>query len=281
MAAGTKPRRKAAAALTRPAGARERTRLSSVANALRLLKLFSDRDFEIGISDLARRAGLAKSTVHRLAATLVHEGMLEQTASDGKYRLGLALFELGALVRRKMDVTAEARPYLKALSERCGETVQLAVLDRHAVLYINVIESQRAIRMSYQVGTRAPLHTTAVGKVLLAFAAPALAEAALARSAQDWPEVPPGDAKRLRQELIGVNQRGYAMENEEVEAGVRGVAAPVRDFSGEVTAAVGISGPAHRLSRKTLNELARELLEVTASISHRLGYQPLPLARRA
>jgi IclR family KDG regulon transcriptional repressor len=259
----------------RPAS--RRTRLSSVTNALRLLKVFSDQESEIGISDLARRVGLAKSTVHRLASSLVEEGMLEQTEREGKYRLGLALFELGALVRRKMDVTAEARHHLKALSERSGETVQLAVLEQTAALYINVIESQRALRMSYQVGTRAPLHCTAVGKVLLAHAGPGLFETVVAPGLPRLTELSITQGGELRRELTAIVHRGYALEEEEAEPGLRGVAAPVRDFSGEVVAAIGISGPTHRMSKKVLQSYARDLIEVSAAVSQRLGYQaPLP-----
>src|SRR5262252_1609517 len=148
---------------------RIKTRLSSVANALRLMKAFSDDDSDIGISALAQRLGLAKSTVHRLAATLITEGMLEQDPETGKYRLGLAVFELGSLVRRKMDVSAEARPFLRTLRDQTGETIHLAVLDHASVLYINKMESRRAIRMSTNVGARAPVHCTADGKALLAF----------------------------------------------------------------------------------------------------------------
>lgn len=258
-----------------------RTRLSSVTNALRLLKVFSDQESEIGISDLARRIGLAKSTVHRLASSLVEEGMLEQAEKEGKYRLGLALFELGALVRRKMDVTAEARHHLKALSERSGETVQLAVLEQTAALYINVIESQRALRMSYQVGTRAPLHCTAVGKVLLAHANPQVFDSILRNGLSPLTEATIRQAQDLRRELGAVVQRGYAVEEEEAEPGLRGVAAPVRDFSGDVVAAIGISGPTHRMSKKVLQSHARDLLEVSGAVSQRLGYQPPLLARRA
>lgn len=263
----------------RAAGAR--TRLSSVTNALRLLKVFSDQESEIGISDLARRIGLAKSTVHRLASSLVEEGMLEQAEKEGKYRLGLALFELGALVRRKMDVTAEARHHLKALSERSGETVQLAVLEQTAALYINVIESQRALRMSYQVGTRAPLHCTAVGKVLLAHAGSQVFDLIVKNGLSPLTDASIRQAQDLRRELGAVMQRGYAVEEEEAEPGLRGVAAPVRDFSGDVVAAIGISGPTHRMSRQVLQSHARDLLEVSGAVSQRLGYQAPLLARRA
>lgn len=258
-----------------------RTQLSSVTNALRLLKVFSDQESEIGISDLARRVGLAKSTVHRLASSLVEEGMLEQAEREGKYRLGLALFELGALVRRKMDVTAEARHHLKALSERSGETVQLAVLEQTAALYINVIESQRALRMSYQVGTRAPLHCTAVGKVLLAHADSHLFDSTMELGLARVTDLSITQADELRRELMAIIHRGYAVEEEEAERGLRGVAAPVRDFSGEVVAAIGISGPTHRMSKKILQNFARDLIEVSAAVSQRLGYQPPILARRA
>ena len=108
---------------------RSRTRLSSVSNAMRLITAFSEEEYEIGVSDLARRLGLAKSTVHRLATTLIETGMLEQNPQDGTYHLGLKLFELGSLVRRKMDVTNEAQPFLKELREKTGETVQLGIVD--------------------------------------------------------------------------------------------------------------------------------------------------------
>src|SRR5918996_1002539 len=146
-----------------------KARLSSVANSIRLLTSFSGGGNELGITTLATRLRLAKSTVHRLATTLTSAGFLEQNADTGKYRLGVALFELGALVRRRMDVANEARPKLRELLEKTGETVQLGIVDHYSVLYVYEMESPRAIRMAAAVGGRAPLHCTAVGKVLLAF----------------------------------------------------------------------------------------------------------------
>lgn len=260
----------------KPGSVRTRTRLSSVANAMRLIKIFSDEDFEIGISDLAKHLGLAKSTAHRLAATLVEEGMLEQNAQDGKYRLGLALFELGSLVRRQMDVTAEAKPFLRALAANTGETLHLAVLDHQAVLYINIIESQRAIRMGYKIGTRAPLHCTAVGKVLIAFQPQEVIEAAIAHG---LPGRTPGTITNpgaFRLELAAVRARGYALEDEEIEAGLRSIAGAVRNYSGQVIAAIGIAGPAHRMTKKVLLSYASDLVGAADAVSQRLGYQPVP-----
>ena len=144
-------------------------RLSSVATAIRLLKAFSEDDDELGISELSRRLGLAKSTVHRLAVTLVSEGLLEQDRDNGKYHLGIALFRLGALVRRRMNVSNEARPYLYDLREKINETVHLAILDGSEIMYVYNLESTQAIRMRSDIGVRKPAYCTAEGQAILAF----------------------------------------------------------------------------------------------------------------
>src|SRR5882724_12814824 len=147
----------------------DKGRLSSLATSVRLHKAFSEEQVEIGISDLAKRLGVAKSTVHRLAVTLVADGMLEQNPDTGKYRLGLSLFRLGSLVRRRMNVSNEARPLLQELRERVNETVHLAVLDGAEIMYVFNLESTQAIRMRSDVGVRKPAYCTAEGQVLLAY----------------------------------------------------------------------------------------------------------------
>src|SRR5258706_8304439 len=166
--------RKKAAGNTNGRG--RRARLSSVATAIRLLKAFSEDEVEIGISALARRLGLAKSTVHRLAVTLVSEGLLEQDRDNGKYHLGIALFRLGALVRRRMNVSNEARPYLYDLREKINETVHLAILDGSEIMYVYNLESTQAIRMRSDIGVRKPAYCTAEGQAILAFQPPEVVE---------------------------------------------------------------------------------------------------------
>src|SRR4051812_49828302 len=123
--------------ISRPAKAR----LSSVANSIRLLNSFSGEEDELGITTLATRMRLAKSTVHRLAATLSAAGFLEQNRDNGKYRLGMALFELGALVRRRMDLANEGRPKLREPLEKTRETVQKGVVDHLPRLYLDATEN--------------------------------------------------------------------------------------------------------------------------------------------
>src|SRR3990172_3390324 len=203
----------------KPAVAGGKSSLSAGASSLRLLKAFSDEDAEIGISALAQRLGLAKSTVHRLASTLIGADMLEQNPETGRYRLGLGLLELGALVRRNMDVSNEAKPYLRMLRETTGETVHLAVLDHASVFYVTKLETKQAIRMSSEVGARAPAHCTADGKALLAFQPHAFVDEVIGFGLQGRTQNTITNAKALRRDLAAVRARGYAIDDEESEIG--------------------------------------------------------------
>ena len=249
-------------------------RLSSVANAIRLIQAFSEQEYEMGISALAARLRLAKSTVHRLASTLVEYDMLEQNRETGKYRLGLALFELGTLVRRKMDVASESREQMHALVESTGETAQLGVLDHVSVLYIRIFESRQAVRMSSSVGSRAPAHCTSVGKALLAHQPLELVRQFAERGLKRYTASTIVSPAALIQELAEVRAKGYAVDDEEFEVGLRSIAAPIRDHSGEVTAAISIAAPVQRMSKKALQTSVPNVVAAAEAISRRLGYLP-------
>ena len=247
-----------------------RTKLSSVGNAILLLKAFSDEQSELGISALAERLGLAKSTVHRLASTLLQSGLLEQNA-HGQYRLGLALFELGSLVRRKFDLSFEAKPWLMNLREQTGETVDLSILDHDGVVCINFLESKMVNRIGSGIGLRKPVHCTAEGKALVAFQPPAVIDRILGSKHVRRTPHTLIDPAVLRAELSKVHARGYAIDDEEYEIGVRSIAAPVTDDSGNSVAAVGVTGPVQRLTKNRLAAIARQVDSVAKAISLRLG----------
>jgi IclR family KDG regulon transcriptional repressor len=251
-----------------------RMRLSSVANAIRLTKAFSEQEYEMGISALAVRLGLAKSTVHRLATTLVEYDMLEQNRETGKYRLGLAFFELGTLVRRKMDVPTEAQGEIHALADSSGETVQLAILDHLTVLYIRIRESRQAVRMSSGLGSRAPAHCTGVGKALLAFQPMEVVQHVIEGGLKGFTANTITDAEALRAELASIRARGYAIDDEEIEVGLRCVAAPIRDHSGQVVAAISVAAPVQRMSKKQVQATIPSVVAAAENISRRLGYIP-------
>ena len=251
------------------------TRLSSVANAILLMKTFSDEQSELGISALAERLGLAKSTVHRLASTLVEAGMLEQNKETGKYRLGLAVFELGSLVRRKIDISLEAKPWLMTLREQTGETVDLSILDHGGVVCVNFLESKNVNRISSGVGLRKPVHCTAEGKALIAFQ-PASTIERMVGSGTVERRTPRTliDPGALKEELANIRARGYATDDEEYELGVRSIAAPIRDDSGNSVAAVGVTGPKQRLTKTRLLSIAPFVTAAAQAISRRLGDRP-------
>ena len=249
------------------------SRLSSVTTAVRLLKMFSEGEAEIGVTSLARRLGVAKSTVYRLASTLVAEGMLEQNPETEKYRLGIALFALGALVRQRMDLSTEGRPYIFDLREATNETVHLAVLDRSEIMYVYDLESTQAIRMRANLGARKPALCTAEGRAILAFQPPELVEPMLRERFRPRTPKTQTQPDALRAALEEVRQLGYAREDEQSELGMRSIAAPIRDSSGLVVGAVGMAGPLQRLSDETLARYAPLVVETANVISIRLGYK--------
>jgi IclR family transcriptional regulator, KDG regulon repressor len=249
-----------------------KARLSSVANSIRLLTSFSGEEEELGITTLATRLRLAKSTVHRLAATLTGAGFLEQNSETGKYRLGVALFELGALVRRRMDVANEARPKLRELLEKTGETVQLGIVDHYSVLYVYEMESPRAIRMAAAVGGRAPLHCTAVGKVLLAFQPPEYAKQVIDTGLTAFTPKTLTKREAVLEMLDDIRLREHAIDDEESESGLRAIAAPVRNHTGAVIAALGVAAPLQRMSKKVMQSCVPSVMETANAVSARLGF---------
>ena len=246
--------------------------LSSVRNAARVLKEFSVADRELGVSELARRLGLATSTVHRLLATLTDERLLERDARAGTYRLGLAMHDLGAAVAPHVGLHEAAMPAMAGLRHQTGETVQLAVLDGLESVYVERLESPHTVRIFARVGTRLPATTTSTGKVLLAFLPPADLDARLSGWVPSRP-TPRSvvDAAVLRGRLAEVAARGWADNREESRLGVSSVGAPVRDAEGVVIAALSVATPTSRMSPAVLRRHVRHVVDAAAVVSRRLG----------
>ena len=250
-------------------------RLSSVTAALRLLKEFSAEEPEFGITALSKRTGLAKSTVHRLATTLVAEGFLEQNTSDDRYRLGLTLFSLGTLVRLRMDVSRQALAHLDVLRDQTSETVHLAVLEQSDIMYLYNLDSPQAIRTRSYLGMRKPAFCTSEGRAILAFSPAPLIQRVLHEPLQARTSKTTIDIRELLKTLSAVREKGYALDDEESEEGMRGISAPIRDASGAVVAAVGIAGPAQRLTKTSLRHFIPHVTQAAQNISARLGHSSL------
>lgn len=242
--------------------------------ALRLMKTFTAEEPELGITALAKRLDVAKSTVHRLAKTLVAEGFLEQNPVDGRYRLGLLLFSLGTQVRRRMDVSEQAVPHLHALGAKSGETVHLAVLHATEILYLRNIDSPHAVRTRSYLGVRMPAYCTSEGRVLLAFSPPLIVASVMRAKLIPRTEHTVTDKTQLAKLLAQVQVAGYAVDDEESEIGMRSVAAPIFNANGAVVAAVGLAGPTQRVTKAGLRKFSALVMETSQAISARLGYAP-------
>jgi IclR family transcriptional regulator, KDG regulon repressor len=251
-----------------------RRTLGSVQNAARLLKTFTSLDRELGVTELARRLGLGKSTVHRLLATLAAEQLIEQDPASGRYRLGLAVHELGAAVSSATDLHAAALTPMAALRGRTGETVQIAVLDGREVVYVERLESPNTLRVFIEVGRRNAAHSTGTGKCLLAF----LDERSLERLLDGW-ELPAKtpwtitDPQLLVEELQRIRRRGYATNRNESQPGVTSISAPIRDGANRVIASMSVAGPTERMDPQ-FDRTAQAVVEACAVVSRRLGWPP-------
>jgi IclR family KDG regulon transcriptional repressor len=245
--------------------------LSSVGSALRLLKTFTAEEPALGITTIAKHLGVAKSTAHRLASTLVAEGFLEQDPADGRYRLGLQLFAMGTLVRRRMDVSEQGAPQLHALGEQSGETVHLAVMLGHDILYLRNIESRHAIRPRSYLGVCKPAYCTSEGRALLAFAPPLQLAQVLRVGLSPRTPHTVTDKGELTRMLATVRETGYAVDDEESELGMRGLAAPIFDAAGTAVAAVGLVGPVQRFTKQAQRQFVPMVTQAARAISARLG----------
>jgi len=243
----------------------------SVDRAAALLLALGESQGEAGVTELARRLGLHKSTASRLLATLERRGLVEQDGESGKYRLGLVVIRLAEQAERTLDLRGIAMPELERVARLTRETVSLAVLSGDESLTVAQADGPNLIAVADWTGRSTPLHCVASGKVLLA----ALAEREVLRIVRRGlirhTERTIVELEPLLEELARVRRRGYATALGEFEVGLNAVAAPVVDARGSVIAAVDIWGPAFRLTPRRLPELAAVAREAAATISARLN----------
>ena len=253
---------------------RGRYKIKVLEKALAILELFDQPSVELTATGVAKKLGMSKSTAFRILSVLEARSYLERARDGGAYRLGFMLHRLGSLVEGRAVIQRRARPVLEELKQECDETVHLVVLDDGEALYLDKIEGRKAIRVVSRVGMRLPLHCSGVGKVLLASLSDDEVDAILRlRGLAPFTPNTITERAKLRAELRLVRRKGFAIDNEEIELGLKCVAAPVRDASGGVVAAVSISGPKYRFDEATTRELVRLLCRAGARISAALGHE--------
>jgi DNA-binding IclR family transcriptional regulator len=230
----------------------------AVERALQLVEVFARSREPLSITDLARMLDLAPSTVHRLVQTLMTLGYIVQYAESKRYGVGRGIAEVARSMILKYEFTEYARPHLEALSQESGETASLAGVYGTNVIYLDQVEPQNVVRVSNGIGTLAPLHCTALGKIFLAdFSADTLEGLLGHAGLPKRTERTITSRKLLERELKRVRAQGYAVDDEEFALGARCVAVGLRGSSGAVVAAVGLSGPSSRVTMDRVPDIAR------------------------
>ncbi len=229
-----------------PASASAAGRSQSLERGLSILSSFSERRPLLGIAELARAVGLNKSTAHRYVATLANLGYVQQDPETRKYRLGPRVVDLGFAAINSMEITRIAARHLQALSDETGYTVNMAVLDGTDIVYIDrrrsAREGQFGIDLNLHIGSRLPAYCTSMGKVLLANQPPEQWQSLIDRIdlARRGPKTITA-REALVVALRRIRQTGIAVNDEELAPGLRSLAAPIRDGSGTVVAAINIA----------------------------------------
>jgi len=273
-----------------PAAARRAAdpyQLRSLDRAISVLDLLAESEGPLGLAEVCNRISLHKSTAHRALMVLERAGLIARTP-ENRFRLGLRLYELGSRAVEQIDLRARVHPWFRRLCVQVGETVHLGVLQKTSVVYLDKVEPvNRRVWLASRIGTSNPVYCTAMGKAMLAFL-PAEATAGILSRIRFTRFTPRTlcTSEALLRSLERVRRRGYAIDDQEVEAGVRCIGAPILDESGYPMAAVSISGPTSRITQQSVPGIAEHLLLCCREISASLGvrqrrrrHAPSPFSR--
>jgi len=248
--------------------------VQSVERALILIEALAEEKYGISLTELAKKVGWPKSTVHGLISTLRNYHYVEQSPTTGCYKMGVRLFELGNVVSRTWDINAVAKPHMQSLSSELGELVQLATENKGDVLYIDKVDSNHIMRIVSEVGGRLPMHCSGLGKVLLAYKSDSevnriISNKGMCRMTSKTIVTLP----QLKKELNEIRKRGYGLDNQEVMEHLRCVAAPIFDGNNQVLYAISISGLYTGFQGEYLKKIIRLILKASQSISYDMGYR--------
>lgn len=249
--------------------------LKSFQKILAILDCFSPIESTLSVSEIAERSRLPRSTAHRLIQSLRQIGLLDQDGMRHEYRLGMKLFELGSSVLSTIDLQKEARIYVEMLSRASGQAVHLCMFDGWRVVFINKTDGGRANALNSTIVMEAsPCHCTGVGKAALAFQPQHVVDRVVKLGLTAYTRNTITDPKVFRDELATIRKRGYALDFGELDPSERCVAAPIRDSSGRVIAALSATGTDKKLSTERLHELAPTVIEHASLISSSIGWSP-------
>lgn len=256
---------------------REKTEyaVQAVNNAIDILEALGDSDVELSVSEIGAKLGLTRSNVQKLLSTLAVFGYVEHNRYTGNFRLGVKTFQISQSYINKLNLIDTSVYYLTELRNITGESAYISVLRGSKVVYLNLVETNKAVRVLSRIGNVGPAYATATGKAQLAFLEKKEFEKYFPEDKlEKVTENTIDSVKTLIEELNKVRENGYAIDNEEYEIGVRCVAAPVFNFIGKVIAGISVSAPKERLTDERMTgEVASAVKSIARQLSVKFGYQ--------
>lgn len=246
--------------------------IQSVDRAMQVLEILR-KEKKSGVTEIGNKLGVNKSTAFRILSTLEDKGFVEKDDVTSKYKLGIRLIKFSNSVINDLDITKIAKPLLRELVEMTGESAHLCILSKSKAVFIDQVKSSEVINVSAKIGGEEPLYCSAVGKSMIAF----LPEKQLNDliDIQKFIAFTPRtitSRQVLLEQLEKIKEVGYAVDDEEINSGVRCIAAPIRNFKGKVVASVGISCPANRVPIESIGQYSEAVKKIATSISGKLGY---------
>jgi len=248
--------------------------VQAVSNAIDILELLGDKDHELSITDIVGELGLTRSNVNKLLATLELLGYVEHNRYTGNFRLGVKTFQISQAYINKLNIIEISIQVLQQLKNDTNESAYISVLRDGNVVYLNVIETEQAVRVLPRIGNVGPAYATATGKAQLAYFDSMELEKLYSG---DFIKITPNTISNfdeLKEELAEAKRIGYAIDNEEYELGVRCIGAPIKDFMGNVIAGISVSAPAERMELSHIHEeIAPIVTEAARLLSKKFGYR--------
>ncbi len=248
--------------------------VEALSRGLAVLSQFDEMAGDLSLTDLVRLTGLSKSTTFRIVRTLEDAGYLIRHADTQRYRPGLKVLKLGFAALSNLGIREISRPYLERLAKTTGQTVSLSLLDGREIVYIDRVRNRAIVGVVLGLGSRIPAHCASMGKAILAH----LPEVELATLLNEKTLVPCTsrsivEISALHREFVRIRRCGYALNDQELEIGLRAVAAPIRDHDQQVVAAINATGSVRTISRQRLvKELAPQVQEAAGEISRTMGF---------
>lgn len=240
-------------------------KVKSLGKALEILEIFSEQPCEYGVSDLARKTGLPKSSIHNILSTFSFYGFLQYNKKTQMYQLGYKALELGNTFQKKDYFISVLQPFMSEISEQTDECVFLAKQSGSRVVYLDALYPENTFGRNI-IGVKAPMYCTGIGKAMLAFCDDAFIADILASPLETYTAYTLIDRNALMNEILSIRKNGYAVDNMEHEFGIKCVAVPIFSLNGELLGGLSVSGPSLRFPPETIEKYSELLKNVAQEV---------------